>query len=70
MTILTVTPLIQALKMLSDSSDSIPIIFLITDGAVEDERNICDVMRKELANHKNIRPRIYTMGIGMHFLYL
>lgn len=59
-------PLNQALKMLSDSSDSIPIIFLVTDGAVEDERNICDVMRKELTNHKNIRPRIYTMGIGMY----
>lgn len=65
-------PLNQAIKMLSDNSNSIPIIFLITDGAVEDERNICDTMRNELRNYKNICPRIYTLGIGKfcnhHFL--
>lgn len=60
----------QAIKMLSDNSNSIPIIFLITDGAVEDERNICDTMRNELRNYKNICPRIYTLGIGMYLMYL
>ncbi|KAH6828549.1 inter-alpha-trypsin inhibitor heavy chain-like protein [Perilla frutescens var. hirtella] len=57
-------PLNQAINMLSDNSDSIPIIFLITDGAVEDERNICDTMRNQLRNYKNMCPRIYTLGIG------
>ncbi|KAG8376239.1 hypothetical protein BUALT_Bualt09G0042400 [Buddleja alternifolia] len=57
-------PLNQAIKMLSDSCNSIPIIFLITDGAVEDERHICDTMKSQFINQKNVCPRIYTMGIG------
>ncbi|KAG6414287.1 hypothetical protein SASPL_127005 [Salvia splendens] len=57
-------PLNQAIKILLDNSDSIPIIFLITDGAVEDEINICGTVRNQLTNYKNISPRIYTLGIG------
>ncbi|KAL3830050.1 hypothetical protein ACJIZ3_018852 [Penstemon smallii] len=57
-------PLNQAIAMLSDSHNSIPIIFLITDGAVEHERHICDTMKSQLTNQKNICPRIYTLGIG------
>lgn len=60
----------QAIKILSDNSNSIPIIFLITDGAVEDERNICGTVRNQLRNYKNISPRMYTLGIGMYFMYL
>lgn len=52
--------------MLSDTCNSVPIIFLITDGSVEDEMHICDVMKTKLSNQKNIRPRIYTLGIGMY----
>lgn len=52
--------------MLSDNSNSVPVIILVTDGAVEDERNICDSMRNQLRDYKNISPRIYTLGVGMH----
>lgn len=51
--------------MLSGARRSIPIIFLVTDGTVEDERHICDVMKKNIINGESICPRIYTFGIGM-----
>ncbi|KAL3642875.1 hypothetical protein CASFOL_013690 [Castilleja foliolosa] len=57
-------PLNQAIKMLSDSCNSIPIVLLITDGAVKDERQICGTMKSLLTGQKNICPRIYTLGIG------
>ncbi|CAA0821529.1 inter-alpha-trypsin inhibitor heavy chain-related [Striga hermonthica] len=57
-------PLNQAIKMLSDSSNSIPIVLLITDGAVEDERHICGTVKSLLTSQKNVSPRIYTLGIG------
>ncbi|XP_038991535.1 uncharacterized protein LOC120114823 [Hibiscus syriacus] len=57
-------PLEKASEMLSDTSGSVPMIFLITDGAVEDERNICDSMKKRLTNGGSPSPRIYTFGIG------
>uniref|UniRef100_A0A5B7AJY8 Putative inter alpha-trypsin inhibitor, heavy chain 4 n=1 Tax=Davidia involucrata TaxID=16924 RepID=A0A5B7AJY8_DAVIN len=57
-------PLNQAIEMLSNTRGSIPIIFLITDGAVEDERHICDIMKSHLTNQGSICPRIYTFGIG------
>ncbi|GFP87217.1 inter-alpha-trypsin inhibitor heavy chain h3 [Phtheirospermum japonicum] len=56
-------PLNQAIKMLSDSCNSIPIVLLITDGAVEDERQICGTMKSLLTSQKNVCPRIYTLGI-------
>ncbi|GAB2246985.1 hypothetical protein Droror1_Dr00006867 [Drosera rotundifolia] len=54
----------QALEMLSDSSDSISMIFLITDGAVEDERHICHTAEKHLSDRGSMGPRIHTFGIG------
>ncbi|XP_027067154.1 uncharacterized protein [Coffea arabica] len=57
-------PLTQAMEMLSDTKSSVPIIFLITDGAVEDERRICDVMKHRLMDKRKMFPRIYTFGIG------
>ncbi|KAL2251021.1 UNVERIFIED_CONTAM: Inter-alpha-trypsin inhibitor heavy chain H3 [Sesamum indicum] len=57
-------PLNQAFEMLSDRCNSIPVIFLITDGSVEDERNICDTLKHQLGKKEKIRPRIYTLGIG------
>ncbi|MBA0731888.1 hypothetical protein Gogos_016010 [Gossypium gossypioides] len=53
-----------AYEMLSNTSGSLPMIFLITDGAVEDERNICDQMKKRLKNSGSLCPRIHTFGIG------
>ncbi|XP_073317941.1 uncharacterized protein [Primulina huaijiensis] len=57
-------PLNQAIEMLSDYQNYFPIIFLITDGAVEDERHICDALKSQLTNQKNVCPRVSTFGIG------
>ncbi|GMH23308.1 hypothetical protein Nepgr_025151 [Nepenthes gracilis] len=54
----------QALDVLSNRQDSMPIIFLITDGASDDERYICDTAKRHLANWDSICPRIHTFGIG------
>ncbi|CAL5356567.1 unnamed protein product [Camellia sinensis] len=51
----------NALEMLEKTSDSIPLIFLITDGAVEDERHIHNAV-----NRRSIYPRICTFGIGSY----
>lgn len=60
----------QAVDMLSNSCGSVPIIFLVTDGAVEDERQICNEMKSRLTDGESICPRIYTFGIGNCFLCL
>ncbi|XP_074339508.1 uncharacterized protein LOC141677462 isoform X2 [Apium graveolens] len=57
-------PLNQAVEMISNAPKCTPVIFLITDGAVENERNICDVMKSHLKNQGSISPRLYTFGIG------
>lgn len=59
-------PLNQAMEMLSKANSSIPLIFLITDGSVEDERHICNVVKDHLRNGGSISPRIFTFGIGSY----
>ncbi|KAK8629211.1 hypothetical protein V6N13_078063 [Hibiscus sabdariffa] len=59
-------PLKQAMKLLSDTSGSIPLIFLITDGSVEDEREICNSMKGYLTSTGSVSPRIFTFGIGLY----
>ncbi|KAH7865192.1 hypothetical protein Vadar_003383 [Vaccinium darrowii] len=59
-------PLNQALEMLAKTSESVPLIFLITDGAVEDERHICSEVKSCLSNGRPICPRISTFGIGSY----
>ncbi|KAF3452012.1 hypothetical protein FNV43_RR08108 [Rhamnella rubrinervis] len=59
-------PMEQAMKMLGKGSGSIPFIFLITDGAVEEEREICNIMKGYLKNGGSICPRICTFGIGLY----
>ncbi|GJR97819.1 inter-alpha-trypsin inhibitor heavy chain-related protein [Tanacetum coccineum] len=55
----------QSIEMLSGSKKSLPIIFFITDGAIEDERQICEVMKKQLKSQgSELCPRICTFGIG------
>lgn len=54
--------------MLTNNKGSIPIIFLVTDGAVEDDRKICDGMRSHLTNEGSIHPRIHSFGVG-RFLF-
>ncbi|KAJ6701162.1 INTER ALPHA-TRYPSIN INHIBITOR HEAVY CHAIN-LIKE PROTEIN [Salix koriyanagi] len=59
-------PLKQAIKMLAETTDSIPLIFLITDGAVEDERDICNFVKGSLTCRGSISIRICTFGIGTY----
>ncbi|KAJ4717760.1 putative Inter-alpha-trypsin inhibitor heavy chain-related [Melia azedarach] len=59
-------PLKQAMKFLADSSEPIPLMFLITDGAVKDEREVCNEVKNYLGSTRSISPRIYTFGIGLH----
>ncbi|KAL6953658.1 hypothetical protein U1Q18_040871, partial [Sarracenia purpurea var. burkii] len=40
----------KALEMLAKTSDSIPLIFLITDRAVENERRISNLVKSHLTN--------------------
>ncbi|PON43600.1 Nucleoside diphosphate kinase [Parasponia andersonii] len=59
-------PIKQAIKLLAKTSDSIPFIFLITDGSVEDEREICSFVKSYLTNVETVCPRICTFGIGLY----
>ncbi|KAI3773288.1 hypothetical protein L1987_47813 [Smallanthus sonchifolius] len=60
-------PLKQAIEMVGKTSDSIPLIFLITDGTVEDERDICNMMKCHIeVNGQLNSPRIYSFGIGSY----
>ncbi|XP_011036459.1 PREDICTED: inter-alpha-trypsin inhibitor heavy chain H3-like isoform X2 [Populus euphratica] len=65
-------PLKQAIRLLAETTNSIPVIFLITDGAVEDERDICNFVKGYLTSRGSISLRISTLGIGTycnhHFL--
>jgi uncharacterized protein YegL len=54
----------QAIEMLSNVRRSVPIIFLVTDGTVEDERQTCDMLKNKITG-ESIFPRIYTFGIGI-----
>ncbi|XP_039126198.1 inter-alpha-trypsin inhibitor heavy chain H3 isoform X2 [Dioscorea cayenensis subsp. rotundata] len=56
----------KAISLLSNSRELLPHIFLITDGCVEDERNICNSMRVHVTTHLHISPRISTFGIGSY----
>lgn len=55
------------MELLAKTNGSIPLIFLITDGSVEDERHICNVVEGHLSNGGLICPRICTFGIGKNF---
>ncbi|KAL7604694.1 uncharacterized protein LOC111921359 [Lactuca sativa] len=59
-------PLKHAFDMVGKSGESIPFIFLITDGAVEDEKDICNIMKDHLLDGGINSPRIFTFGIGSY----
>ncbi|KAM0861071.1 hypothetical protein ACQ4PT_046143 [Festuca glaucescens] len=59
-------PLSEALALLSNSHDTLPQIFLVTDGSVEDERNICQTLKTELTYRGSMSPRISTFGLGSY----
>ncbi|XP_010537667.1 PREDICTED: inter-alpha-trypsin inhibitor heavy chain H3-like isoform X3 [Tarenaya hassleriana] len=59
-------PLEKAVEMLSNTRGSVPMIFFITDGSVEDERHISNIIKKRLESSGSLYPRIYTFGIGIY----
>ncbi|KAJ4831681.1 hypothetical protein Tsubulata_042309, partial [Turnera subulata] len=59
-------PIKQAIRLVAETTKSIPLIFLITDGSVEDEREICNFLKTSLANGGPFSPRVCTFGIGTY----
>ncbi|KAF8026904.1 hypothetical protein BT93_F3408 [Corymbia citriodora subsp. variegata] len=59
-------PLEQAMKLLVETTGSIPFIFLVTDGAVENEQEICNKVKDHCSSGLPICPRICTFGIGAY----
>ncbi|XP_054783588.1 uncharacterized protein LOC129290718 isoform X2 [Prosopis cineraria] len=60
-------PLTQAMKLFQKTTDSIPLIFLVTDGAVENEREVCNLVKSYVTNGQSIcTPRMCTFGIGLY----
>jgi hypothetical protein len=52
------------MALLSHSHDALPQIYLVTDGSVDDERNICQTMKNQLISIGSKSPRISTFGLG------
>jgi hypothetical protein len=52
------------MALLSNVHDALPQIYLITDGSVDDEHNICQTMKTEITNRGSKSPRISTFGLG------
>nr|XP_034571989.1 inter alpha-trypsin inhibitor, heavy chain 4 isoform X2 [Setaria viridis] len=59
-------PLSEAMTLLSNSHDALPQIYLVTDGSVDDERNICHTVKTQLMNRGSKSPRISTFGLGSY----
>ncbi|CAA7052474.1 unnamed protein product [Microthlaspi erraticum] len=58
-------PLLKAMKLLEGSNIGVPLVYLVTDGSVENEREICIAMKECCSrNDTSISPRISTFGIG------
>ncbi|KAK1360310.1 Inter alpha-trypsin inhibitor, heavy chain 4 [Heracleum sosnowskyi] len=58
-----ILPVNQAIEMVAKTGDSVPLIFLITDGVVADERDICNDVKKHLLDKGLNCPHISTFGI-------
>ncbi|XP_073388005.1 uncharacterized protein [Physcomitrium patens] len=58
------SPLQQAFQLLENFPGAIPYVFLITDGAVSAEQNICLTMQSRIVALGARAPRISTFGIG------
>lgn len=50
--------------MVAKNSELIPLIFLIADGTVEDERDICNMMKFSHVDGGLSSPWIFAFGIG------
>jgi hypothetical protein len=58
------------MTLLSNSHDALPQIYLITDGSVDDERNICHTVKTQLMSKGPKSPRISTFGLGNISCYI
>jgi len=54
----------KAMALLSSSHDVLPQIYFVTDGSVDDERNICHTLKTQLIKSGSKSPRISTFGLG------
>ncbi|KAI5007905.1 hypothetical protein ZWY2020_008953 [Hordeum vulgare] len=59
-------PLNEAMALLSSAHDAVPQIFLMTDGSVDDEHDICQTVKNELLSRGSKSPRISTFGLGLY----
>ncbi|XP_062211501.1 uncharacterized protein LOC133912666 [Phragmites australis] len=59
-------PLSEAMALLSNSHDALPQIYLVTDGSVDNERNICHTVKTQLMSRGSKSPRISTFGLGSY----
>ncbi|XP_062215389.1 uncharacterized protein LOC133915962 [Phragmites australis] len=59
-------PLSEAMALLSNSHDALPQIYLVTDGSVDDERNICHTVKTQLMSRGSKSPRISSFGLGSY----
>ncbi|XP_066390656.1 uncharacterized protein [Miscanthus floridulus] len=59
-------PLSEAMALLSSSHDVLPQIYFVTDGSVDDERNICHTLKTQLIKSGSKSPRISTFGLGSY----
>ncbi|XP_037484185.1 uncharacterized protein LOC119362996 isoform X3 [Triticum dicoccoides] len=56
----------KAMALLSSAHDALPQIFLMTDGSVDDEHDICQTVKNELLSRGSKSPRISTFGLGLY----
>ncbi|XP_024378444.1 uncharacterized protein [Physcomitrium patens] len=63
------SPLQQAFKLVENFPGAVPYVFLITDGAVDNEKNICLTMQSRIVELGARAPRISTFGIGHYCNY-
>lgn len=54
----------QAMNLLADTAGAIPLVILVTDGTVENEREICNIVKSHLSSGPSVPPRFCTFGIG------
>lgn len=52
------------MALLSSSHDALPQIYFVTDGSVDDERNIWQTLKTQLMKSGSKSPRISTFGLG------
>ncbi|CAL0317955.1 unnamed protein product [Lupinus luteus] len=63
-------PLTKAMKLFQKSTNSISLIFLVTDGAVDDEREICNFVKNCVTSLQSIRTPRVCLYCNHYFLQM